>query len=135
MNRGGPLESPVNWASARDLNQASLLGIVEISEQGNTSREDILTADSLVIDIDRDLAKWPGLALRVHSESHRRARSERRTQEVVGVGAMVIAAKVCGLVALESMTSKRHVVGQGSGTCLGDGHLRCVAHSRDGTSL
>jgi hypothetical protein len=63
-----------------DLDEPGTLVVVEIAQQRDAPREHIVTLNTFMIHIDRDLANRPTFAVCVHAQGHRGARSERSAQ-------------------------------------------------------
>ena len=102
-------------ASVGDLDQPLPLGVLEIALDHKNSFDyvddlpglfaaaAVRTVIALVCELDVHVVQWPLLVIRVHANRHRGASTERGEQELIGVGAGIVAASVGRLVGEPAM--------------------------------
>ena len=105
----------MNGAAVGDLGEAGALRVVERAVEGERAAEPVdvallrfavgavLGVEAVVLDVDGDAGERPLLAVGVHPQRHRRARPERRAEEVVGRRPLVRPADLRRLVGDEAV--------------------------------
>jgi hypothetical protein len=97
------LQRKRHGCALRDVYKTCTLFVVQLAFEAQHARYRALVAFPLEVHVDMHRLQGPLLALRVHSERNRRARAQRRAQQLKGRGPSVLAAQLSVLVSGELM--------------------------------
>jgi transposase len=97
------LQRKRHGCALRDVGKTCTLFVVQLAFEAQHARYRALVAFPLEVHVDMHRLQRPLLALRVHSERNRRARAQRRAQQLKGRRPRVLAAQLSVLVSVELM--------------------------------